>query len=495
MLPVNCGSHADYQNFVVTNLRKYYPDPNVFSRDTWDIIERFWNLDLSYTDELLAAKYSKFGPAPRTPSCMQRSYLLSIDFKVHSITDWAAQLKINPLYAILSGFDFGNTPGVGTFYDFFKKLWDSDSDNLSPHIRPLKKKKVEQPKQKGSKALPVEKVTVDQLFKSLETDSFSIDDQPYTSLFKIYSHEFLTVSISKGFIDPSSLSIAGDGTPVVTSARERKHRICDCKEKGVTDCDCEHYFSQPDCDIGWDSSRDCFYNGYDLYMLVAANSESDLPLFPLLHPASKHDSHGFLETYFRFKAFLPDLHVSKWILDSAHDAMPYYLYCRKNGIQPFIDLNEKRGIKEKYKEDFTIGKDGVPVCKAGRKMNHDGSEPSKARLKFRCPFASRKYGCSCSDPCSDSKYGRTVHLAMKDNPRLINFPPRDSKEWKLEYNARTSAERSNKREKIDFQLESGRHRSSKMWYCRLYHILMLQHLDARDLPLEPTLKKMILQTT
>ena len=67
-------------------------------------------------------------------------------------------------------------------------------------------------------------------------------------------------------------------------------------------------------------------------------------IIPLLHPASKHDSHGFLETYFRFKAFLPDLHVSKWILDSAHDAMPYYLYCRKNGIQPFIDLNEKRGI-------------------------------------------------------------------------------------------------------------------------------------------------------
>ena len=28
MLPVNCGSHADYQNFVVTNLRKYYPNPD-----------------------------------------------------------------------------------------------------------------------------------------------------------------------------------------------------------------------------------------------------------------------------------------------------------------------------------------------------------------------------------------------------------------------------------------------------------------------------------
>ena len=28
MLPVNCGSHADYQDFVVTHLRKYYPDPD-----------------------------------------------------------------------------------------------------------------------------------------------------------------------------------------------------------------------------------------------------------------------------------------------------------------------------------------------------------------------------------------------------------------------------------------------------------------------------------
>ena len=172
MLPVNCGSHADYQNFVVTNLRKYYPDSSFLSRGMWDIIERFWNLDLSFTDKILADKYSRFGPAPRTPSCMQRSYLLSIDFKVHSITDWAAQLKINPLYAIFSGFDFGDPPGVGTFYAFFRKLLDSDSDNLSPHIRPLKKKKVKQPAQKGSKARSIEKVTVEQLLKSMENTSF-----------------------------------------------------------------------------------------------------------------------------------------------------------------------------------------------------------------------------------------------------------------------------------------------------------------------------------
>lgn len=426
MLPVNCGSHADYQNLVVENLRKYYPNPDALSRSTWDIIDRFWYLDLSYTDELMRSRYSVFGPRPRTPSCMQRSYLLSIDFKVTSLTDWAAQLKINPLYAILSGFEVGDTPGVGTFYDFLNRLWDSDSDNLNPHVRPVKSKEVKKPKQKGAKAESVEKTTVEQLFKTLEQKSFSIDEHPYGSLFRLYQKEFLEQSVKRELITPESLAVAGDGTPVMTSHRERRKRIYDCAEKGITDCKCDRYFSQPDCDIGWDSSRDCFYHGYDLYMIVASDSDSDLPVFPLLNPASKHDSHGFLETYFRMKSFLPDFHVNKWLLDSAHDAMPYYLYCRKNGISPFIDLNEKRGIKVKYKDDFTIGKDGVPVCLAGLKMNHDGTEPSKARIKYRCPLASRKNGCSCAHPCSDSKYGRTVHLAMKDNPRLINFPPRDS---------------------------------------------------------------------
>ena len=43
-------------------------------------------------------------------------------------------------------------------------------------------------------------------------------------------------------------------------------------------------------------------------------------------------------------------------------------------------------------------------------------------------------------------------------------------------------ERSNKREKEDYKLEDGRHRSTKMWYCRLYGIMMLQHLDAWEMP-------------
>lgn len=245
MLPINCGRHEDYQNFVVSNLRKYYPNPDVLAKSTWDIIEHFWNLDLSQTDILLADKYSKFGPVSRIPSCMQRSYLLSIDFKVTSITEWAAQLKINPLYAILSGFEVGNTPGVGTFYDFFKRcLWDSNDNHMSPHIHPLKTK-VKNPKTKGTKAESVEKVTVAELLLELEKTSFQLDKQPYASLFKIYKKEFLDISVNKGLIHSDSLALAGDGTPIVTSHRERKHRVCKCKENGINDCKCDRYFPSP----------------------------------------------------------------------------------------------------------------------------------------------------------------------------------------------------------------------------------------------------------
>lgn len=70
MLPANSGGHSAYQTFVLKNLRKYYPDSTVFAKSTWDIIERFWNLNLSHTYELLRSKYFVFVPKPRIPSCM-----------------------------------------------------------------------------------------------------------------------------------------------------------------------------------------------------------------------------------------------------------------------------------------------------------------------------------------------------------------------------------------------------------------------------------------
>ena len=79
MLPVNCGSHSDYQNFVVKNLRKYYPNPDSIARSTWDIIDRFWNLDLSYTDEKLKTDALSLDLCPGLlPACIVPTCCLCI---------------------------------------------------------------------------------------------------------------------------------------------------------------------------------------------------------------------------------------------------------------------------------------------------------------------------------------------------------------------------------------------------------------------------------
>lgn len=76
MKPVNIGGHAAYQNRVLEQLRKYYPDAvHSLPASTWEIIEKFWALDLSDVDSIMQDRYSDFGPAPRLPSDMLRSIL------------------------------------------------------------------------------------------------------------------------------------------------------------------------------------------------------------------------------------------------------------------------------------------------------------------------------------------------------------------------------------------------------------------------------------
>ena len=244
MLPFNPGGHAAYQDTLVSDFLKFYPDPFLLSKATWYFIIQFWFLDLSPTDSIMQECYSVFGPEPRLPSCMLRSYLLALKLKVTSITLWCRMLRETPLYAILSDFSFGDTPGVGTFYDFFSRLWQDDSSHLSPKDR----------------------------FPKLKPQN------PFWLVFKLYSPQFLNKSIEHGLIDPAHLSLAGDGTPVRTAALQRKKRLCNCLGEGCRNCNCKRHYSQPDCSWGWDSHRECYFFGYHLYMYVAADSHSNLPV-------------------------------------------------------------------------------------------------------------------------------------------------------------------------------------------------------------------------
>lgn len=70
-----------------------------------------------------------------------------------------------------------------------------------------------------------------------------------------------------------------------------------------------------------------------------------------------HDMLSFLHSFFTMKAYLPEFHIEKLLLDSAHDAYPVYEYCRRKKITPFIDLNP--GHTGHFTYDFTIAGAGT----------------------------------------------------------------------------------------------------------------------------------------
>lgn len=237
MLPTNPGGHAAYQDTFVSRFLKFYPDPFVLPKSTWDYIVQFWYLDLSQTDSIMRECYSVFGPEPRLPSCMLHSYLLALKLKVSSST----ASKLLPLL----------------------ERW---------HLKP---------------------------------------ENPFFLIFRLYHQQFPDHSVHSGLIDPRHLALAGDGTPVPTAAQQRKKRICDCKEKGCSSCNCKRHYSQPDSNWGWDSHQECYFFGCHLYMYVASDSFSDLPVFPLLERASRHDMLSFLHSFFTMKAYLPEFQIEK----------------------------------------------------------------------------------------------------------------------------------------------------------------------------------------
>lgn len=120
-------SHHDYLTFVTDQLQKEYDTPGAMS-----LLQQFYSdlifwitpIDLSSTAALVRSSYSlkTKGRAPRDPADMLRSALLMTKLGM-SVDDWVRALRTIPVYAILSGFLPNDTPGVGTFYDFFRRLW------------------------------------------------------------------------------------------------------------------------------------------------------------------------------------------------------------------------------------------------------------------------------------------------------------------------------------------------------------------------------------
>jgi hypothetical protein len=269
-----CIPHLRYQQFLLDHFRRFYGPTFVIINKDWPLVMKFWMTDLSAMTTLLQDLYSKRGPEPRDPACMLRSLLLFVMTNpTMGITEWINEMKRTPLYAILSGFEVGDVPGVGTFYDFSKRLWASGEKHLRAQKRNRRKAKPKKGK-KGEKAPTTTPGRVARLVDWVMRHAAKKTDLPTDRLFHFFHDNILSVSACLGLLgDCSALSASGDGTPIVTAAYSRSKSTCDCRAQGLAECNHPRIYSQPDCDLGWDSSREKYFQGFHLYMISAADSK------------------------------------------------------------------------------------------------------------------------------------------------------------------------------------------------------------------------------
>ena len=179
------------------------------------------------------------------PSSMLRSYLLSIWLKSPSLVDWTERLHTDDSVAVLSGFTPGHTPTYASFYDFLHRLWPG-SNNFSPHQR-YRKKKPPKGKSTGDKSPNFNKDHAAAIIKYFEAHKAGkLLKSKLHVIGEIFNRVFMAGSVHRQIIDINHMLLAGDGTPVMVSNRERSHSTCDCHKNGITNCNHKRHFSQPD---------------------------------------------------------------------------------------------------------------------------------------------------------------------------------------------------------------------------------------------------------
>jgi hypothetical protein len=440
------------------------------------VLARLWLLNLDRAIPALLADYSSLGrPAAWDPVDILRSLILMTHMRVFGVTKWVGELRADRVLAVLSGFEPGKTPGVGTFYDFLHRVWRQDQKAIRARrakLRPVKRR----PEGKigpGQKLTPKHPGVVKKLVKRAKAGR-CFSRRPERMIQEIFAKCFVNPSVDLGLIhDPLALVLCGDGTPIRTGGNSSGVKVCGCKKKGVHRCGCPRRFFDSNANWGWDSYREAYYYGYTAYILT--DSSSGLPVFLTLAQASRHDSVLGVVALAQFRELHPYFTVAKGLWDSAHDVLDFYVLHDHWGIEPFIPLNAKSSGQFSLPRP-EIGGDGVPRCRAGASMVYAGFDRTRSRLKWRCPMVAGK--ADCAEPCSSSSYGRTIYTKPDGDLRLSPKTPRDSPAWKRTYNKRSSSERLNKRCKIDYNLERCRVKSNEGWSWRGHLANMNQHLDA-----------------
>jgi len=472
-------THEEYLRFMLPRIKTLFLEKPGQVLFYLDAVLKAYVLNLDRGSDILHRCYCKdFGrPADFDPTDMFRSLVLMVALQITSVTKWVDSLAKSDVLALLSGFEPGKTPSVGAFYDFWNRLWLEDKRLRKRRKQRLKKKR-KKPKnvKKGEKLQSRRPGVVDRLVRSFRKGRYFSTKRPERLLQELFTGVIVYGSRQRDII-PSEMVLSGDGSPFESCSSPYGTLVCDCRSKGIYKCDCPRRYSDVYANWGYDSSRNEYFWGRNLYTLSCVNGTSELPVFLRFGQGSRHDS---VLAAFSITEAWPlleqgGLKVSIFLGDSAHDAYALYNLLDDYGTRPVIELNHKPA------SHIPLNEQGIPLCPNGHLMQYWGFDAQKCRFKWRCPKIAAKKSVRdkivCNSPCTDSSYGFTCYTKPEWDRRIFTEIPRGSYSWKKLYKRRSASERVNKRYN-DFGLDTARVRENCYWYHLAHLAAMNIHLDA-----------------
>jgi hypothetical protein len=503
------ASHQQYAEDLCGNLTRWLKRKSRRLSQEWlEAALVLMGLNLEPARPILESLYSPDprGQKPYEPVRMLRAMLLMILLRYTSITRFAEDLKARPRLAIMAGFEPHDTPAAGSFYNLINRLEDGEYRKPCEHrIKPSKLRKTKQlrnlksEKEHREHDKKINLAEYDSVTRKLKDDLLASQDQSRPDdilkrLEDIFIQCAIIPSAERGLLgNTDALTLAGDGSALVSGASPHGKPSCKCREEGIYKCDCARYYSDNTADWGYDSYRECYYFGHTFYQHVVSTNGHDLPLHVTISRASETDFTLSMKDMDRFRKALREngleWRIDNAIYDAGHDAVGIYEYLMEDEITPIIALNTRSGTHPSPTGSAQkVNGEGIPICPGGELMRRHGYSNVKRRIYYNCPvkrpngkgeWIAYPEDCPLGVLCNpDTKMSPVVYVKTTDDPRLYPPVPRASPRYKKLMNLRSGCERSNSQKKEVYSLGDRPCRSATHFLVRLYLVSIIEHAKA-----------------
>lgn len=178
--------------------------------------------------------------------------------------------------------------------------------------------------------------------------------------------------------------------------------------------------------------------GYKIHLI--ADVKYEIPLIPMVTPANTGDVTMLIPLLDRNMKIIQSFAPKFVLADKGYDSRENF----RSIIEDFSAIPIIEMIKRKKPDDDWLDNAdaiGTPYCDRNEPMVFWGYDKKRKALKYRCPYATGKGGCTSLEKCSKSKYGRVLRIKIARDYRRFCQVPRHTKRWKQFCNKRVSVER------------------------------------------------------